>query len=1719
MEQKRVSWFQGWFGIGLVLAITVPAVVLSWLTLNIGTPNTVPSAVNKLIAQECAGQELGACLQSQLGYVIFCNDSSLLFTCTLLPPPPVKRKRAAVCTSGPCWVLSGTLAAIGGPGMTIAPCPPSIPCTLTTNGMNVYCNAFSVSPAAPGEVYVCVNPSYVLVGSLVGGSGAVGPSGPQGAEGASGSIGTTGAIGGSGSQGQAGVAGATGATGTNGLAGGQGGAGAAGGLGTTGAPGSQGSTGAGGASGNTGAEGSPGSNGGAGATGASGFLGTAGTTGAIGITGAVGTTGHTGAAGGDGTVGAGGPDGSLGTNGGSGATGSSAAMGAQGSAGQSGGLGASGATGSNGAAGTAGSTGSIGSAGAAGGTGAPGAHGATGATGATGNLGGNGATGALGVSGAIGYEGASGATGSLGSSGQEGAAGGTGVIGPVDGGATGAGGAAGASGSVGSSGSSGALGEPGSAGVNGASGGLGSLGSSGSTGGPGPAGSAGSDGGNGGSGSTGVVGGSGAGGASGGSGITGSGGPTGALGNAGASSSGTSVQGGGGTVGGTGSSGPVGLTASSLLINYFTQPTAGSVSVNVANSIASTDYFVLFAHIRGGTTTLSSETPNAAAAPAFNPNRTTFTFPSITLAVNDTFAYRLYVQSNTVGAGPINSVKRQYTAQFCFLLIGYGTKMCWDTTTQNYCASVYPFQEGVTGTIFSTFGNVVAYINSTNAFVSPSGVNGGCWFEFPYVYSGGLRSEYLHTFQYRDFPVVTTLGVFPVAQQLHVTFSCGIPTGVPALTQSCSGFSGVPIAPATTFSGRMNYGDGGSDIDIAASVAYNFATTGHHTVKFAGFINYWSCFLAPTSSTGNAYRYITDITQWGNVLTGSMDFNKVTGVPANEQCRIQNITASDSPNAVTSAGNAFQYCPLVSMPNSAGWTFNAMTTPTNMFDSATTGTMTSIDLRNYRGPSAAALLGQTLAIDTISSFNLANWRLDITTALGTGIFSVSTTTPTSVDVSNWRWNGASTSFTDVFRGRTTITTLNVTTWDVDYIQNFANIFLDSTGLTTLDVSRWNTMSATTFASAFKSCTALTPLVVGNWDTRSVQSFASTFQSMTASGALPAPNTLNWNTTRVTTTASMFQSTNSMNPTVAFWNLPVLTTCAGMFQLSAGANPDLSRWNTPLLTTAANMFTGASNTGALQAGGWQAPALQTLTSMFQTCAFVSINLTGTSFPAATNMANMFQGSVSQLIGWPAGRSNPALITATSMFQSFSGPGTLDITNWSTPVLSAVTAMFALCTATTVNMTGTNFPAATSMVSMFESSTVEIIGGMPGWNTPLLTSTSRMFFGYATLGGRQAPSFTGWSTPALANMNEMFRQSGIGSISLVGLNVSQVTSVTNMFAFTSITVDMSGLAFTSLTSTAAMLFGGGVKVVSVTGCTFPVVTSIDFMFAGGNGNAGGLFSGAGWGTISFPAVTSAVQTFFGAGSTSGFEDLRSWGMGSATTLQGMFSDSRMGIVNVSGWSTGRVTNMNRFCGSVDRDPMTQFIGLETFDTSSVTDMSYMFWYFQGNLVPPGADPIYTGNWNVSRVTSFDFMFDHCGTQPGNVCAPRFLNWRPTSVVSVSNMFNLMRGMPPTSYDEFLIAFDTWSNNVTMTNKDPGNMVFGGIQYTAAGAAAHASLLNKGWTLSDAGQAAKRDEPAQGGLGPTAAPTTGAAWSLPPVTGPKADDFVLVRYGRWMYNYLFS
>jgi len=81
-----------------------------------------------------------------------------------------------------------------------------------------------------------------------------------------------------------------------------------------------------------------------------------------------------------------------------------------------------------------------------------------------------------------------------------------------------------------------------------------------------------------------------------------------------------------------------------------------------------------------------------------------------------------------------------------------------------------------------------------------------------------------------------------------------------------------------------------------------------------------------------------------------------------------------------------------------------------------------------------------------------------------------------------------------FANCSSLTTLDVSTWDVSSVTDFRSTFQSCSSLTTLDVSSWDVSSATNLSYAFANCYSLTTLDVSSWDVSSATNLRSTFQN-------------------------------------------------------------------------------------------------------------------------------------------------------------------------------------------------------------------------------------------------------------------------------------------------------------------------------------------------------------------------------------------------------------------------------------------------------------------------------------------------------------------------------------------------------------------------------------------------------------------------------------------------
>ena len=283
----------------------------------------------------------------------------------------------------------------------------------------------------------------------------------------------------------------------------------------------------------------------------------------------------------------------------------------------------------------------------------------------------------------------------------------------------------------------------------------------------------------------------------------------------------------------------------------------------------------------------------------------------------------------------------------------------------------------------------------------------------------------------------------------------------------------------------------------------------------------------------------------------------------------------------------------------------------------------------------------------------------------------------------------------------------------------------------------------------------------------------------------------------------------------------------------------------------------------------------------------------------------------------------------------------------------------------------------------------------------------------------------------------------------------------------------------------------------------------LFYRAGGITGAVPSITGWDTSSFKDISSfffMVEDFDA--------DLSSWDVSNVTNMQSLFyytSFNNSGSPHISGWDVSNVTNMlGIFSASLfDQDigawdvsnvtDMTQMFrpkahdldvsshfnnggssSISGWDTSNVTNMHGMFEVNQRFNQP-------IGSWDVSNVTSMFQMFKN------SVFNQPIGDWDTSSL---TNMQETFYSSAPTAYALYNHSLAGWDvSNVTNAlyfmynnahfstanysatligwapqNVQNGvNIHFGNARYSAGSAAsARSTLVSKGWTITDGGQA---------------------------------------------------
>ena len=180
----------------------------------------------------------------------------------------------------------------------------------------------------------------------------------------------------------------------------------------------------------------------------------------------------------------------------------------------------------------------------------------------------------------------------------------------------------------------------------------------------------------------------------------------------------------------------------------------------------------------------------------------------------------------------------------------------------------------------------------------------------------------------------------------------------------------------------------------------------------------------------------------------------------------------------------------------------------------------------------------------------------------------------------------------------------------------------------------------------------------------------------------------------------------------------------------------------------------------------------------------------------------------------------------------------------------------------------------------------------------------------------------------------------------------------------------------------------------------------------------------------------------GSSSEIKGIESWDLGKTTSLNRLFKNNTVFNQEIGGWNTSNVTHIGGiFDGATS---FNQYIG--QWDTRNVVEMLATFngaTSFNQSL----------SGWDTSNVCSMSYMFNGANSFNQDISGWNF------SCIEDMTGFMSNSSYNPSYYDNLLVALDESGQEDVVLD-----MI--GINYTTAGSSARASLITKGWTITDGG-----------------------------------------------------
>ena len=491
----------------------------------------------------------------------------------------------------------------------------------------------------------------------------------------------------------------------------------------------------------------------------------------------------------------------------------------------------------------------------------------------------------------------------------------------------------------------------------------------------------------------------------------------------------------------------------------------------------------------------------------------------------------------------------------------------------------------------------------------------------------------------------------------------------------------------------------------------------------------------------------------------------------------------------------------------------------------------------------------------------------------TQMFYNSSKITTLEGLNKWKISSKITALTSMFANCSSLTTLDLSGWDVSKVTVTTSCFDNCTNLVSLNINGWDLSSATTTTSMFNKTTSLATIEMSECPVDTINTVIGLIPTRTSAGTInttvPQDQASNIDTT--TATSKMWNIINrfivakykmqtdsntlpsSIKPTdykytdvhnddntvtrtiyntdnlsaIGFANktglLEVLelnitskiTNLGSCFNgCSSLQSLNTANWDTSNVVGTARMFLGCASLTSLDLSSFNTQKVTDMSYMFDGCSdLTSLDVSSFNVQNVKNMAYMLR-NCSELTSLDVSNFNAPNVTNTSyMFRGCNKLTSLDLSNFNGQNVTNTNAMFNNCSSlTTLDLSNWNTQSVTSMASMFYGCISLTSLKLSNWNTQSVTSMSSMFYGCGKLTSLDLSSF---DTQNVTNMNSTFIGcSGLTFLDLSNWNTQKVTDMGYIFSGCSslTTLDLSNWNTQSVTSVNRMFYGCG-KITDV------------------------------------------------------------------------------------------------------------------------------------------------------------------------------------------------------------------------------------------------------------------------------------------------------------------